>query len=539
MNANENEPEPSNEKELSYAPGTPERAALPGKLAELGRKTFDIPLLIGGRELRTGRTAPLIVPHDRGKKPGVWHKAGAAEVDLAIAAAARARADWARRPWRERAEVFKKAAELATGSWRATLVAATMLGLSKSVQQAEADIAELADHYRFNAYYLGRLCAQQPPSPEGERNRLDYRPLEGFVLALTPFNFTSIAGNLPAAPALMGNAVLWKPASAAVLPAYYLALLWREAGLPDGVINMIPGPGGEVGARALDSGEFAGLNFTGTTPVFNTTWTAMARNLHKYKSYPRVIGETGGKGFVFAHASCDPEALAAALIRGAYDYQGQKWSSAARAYVPRPLWERMKGPLAEKIEAIKVGPPEDFSCFMNAVIDELSFDSLKDALELAGKSPATRILAGGGCDKTEGYFVRPTLIETSDPLSATMQQELLGPVLTIYPYKEERFAETLELCDGTSPYALTGALFASDEDALRLGSEALAGAAGNFYVNDKPTGAMVNRQPFGGGRASGTDDKVGWPHHLLRWTMVRSVKRNLAPPRDYRYPFMG
>ncbi len=539
MNADETAPEPANEKELSYAPGTPERDALLAKLAELKGKTFDIPLFIGGGEVRTGRTSPIVVPHDRGRRPGAWHRAGAAEVDAAIEAASKARADWARRPWQERAGVFRKAAELAAGPWRATLVAATMLGLSKSVQQAEADIAELADHYRFNPYYLGRLYAQQPPSAEGERNRLEYRPLEGFVLALTPFNFTSIAGNLPTAPAIMGNTVLWKPASAAVLPAYYLALLWKEAGLPDGVINMIPGPGGEVGARALESGEFAGLNFTGTTPVFNSTWTAIARNLHKYKIYPRVVGETGGKGFVFAHASCDPEALSAALIRGAYDYQGQKWSAATRAYVPRPLWERMRGPLAEKIDALKVGPPEDLSCFMNAVIDELSFDSVKAALERVKRSPAARILAGGGCDKTEGYYVRPTLIETSDPRSSTMQQELLGPVLTVYPYEEAGFAETLRLCDETSPYALTGALFASDEDAIALGSAALADAAGNFYVNDKPTGAAVNRQPFGGGRASGTDDKVGWPHHLLRWTMVRSVKRNLAPPRDHRYPFMA
>ncbi len=539
MNAEENAPEPGNEQELSYAPGTPERNALLAKLAELKGKACDIPLFIGGVELRTGRTSPIVVPHDRRRKLGTWHRAGAAEVDTAIEAASKARADWASRPWRERAEVFRKAAELAAGPWRATLVAATMLGLSKSVQQAEADIAELVDHYRFNTYYLGQLYAQQPPSPEGERNRLEYRPLEGFVLALTPFNFTSIAGNLPTAPAIMGNTVLWKPASAAVLPAYYLALLWKEAGLPDGVINMIPGPGGEVGARALESGEFAGLNFTGATPVFNSTWTAIARNLHKYKIYPRVVGETGGKGFIFAHASCDPEALATALIRGAYDYQGQKWSAATRAYIPRPLWERMKGPLAEKIDALKVGPPEDFSCFLNAVIDELSFDSVKAALEQVKKSPAARILAGGGCDKTDGYFVRPTLIETSDPRSATMQQELLGPVLTVYPYEEARFAETLRLCDGTSPYALTGALFATDEEAIALASATLADAAGNFYVNDKPTGAVVNRQPFGGGRASGTDDKVGWPHHLLRWTMVRSVKRNLAPPRNYRYPFMA
>ena len=530
---------PANEPALGYAPGSPERAELQKKLGELKARQADIPLFIGGQEVRTGRTSPVTQPHDHRNPLGRFHKGGAAEVQRAVDAAMEARKSWAATPWRERAGIFRRAADLAAGPWRSTLVAATMLGQSKSVHQAETDAAcEIADHYRFNSFYLDRLEADQPPSPPGESNRLEYRPLEGFVLALTPFNFTSLAANLTGAPALMGNTVVWRPASTAVFSAYYLMKLWKEAGLPDGIINMVPGPAGEIGTTAIDSDCFAGLHFSGSTPVFNGTWGAITRNLYKYKQYPRVVGETGGKGFIFAHASCDPEALKTAIIRGAYEYQGQKRSAATRAYIPRSLWAAIKDDLAAQIDAIKVGPVEDFSCFMNAVIDKLSYDSVKGHIALVKKAADSKILAGGGCKEETGWFVRPTLIETTDPRIKAMQEEIFGPVMTVFVYDEDKFEETLKICDETSPYALTGALFARDKDAVEKGSSALADAAGNFYLNDKPTGAVVDRQPFGGGRASGTNDKVGWPHNLLRWTEVRSVKENLDPPKSYRYPFM-
>jgi len=461
-------------------------------------------------------------------------------VQQAIDAAMTARKSWAATPWRERAAIFRRAADLAAGPWRSTLVAATMLGQSKSVHQAETDAAcEVADHYRFNAFYQERLEAEQPPSPAGEKNRLEYRPLEGFVLALTPFNFTSLAANLTGAPALMGNTVVWRPEAPSVYSSYYLLLLLKEAGLPDGVLNLVFGPAGEIGTTAIDSDCFAGLHFSGSTPVFNSTWGAITRNLYKYKQYPRVVGETGGKGFIFAHESCDPEALKTAIIRGAYEYQGQKRSAASRAYIPRALWNAVKDDLVAQIGAIKVGPAEDLSCFMNAVVDKPAYDSVKGHLALLKREPSAKVLVGGRCDETTGYFITPALIETTDPRNKAMQEELFGPVMTVFVYEDGKFAETLKLCDETSPYALTGALFARDAAAIAQGSAALADAAGNFYLNDKPTGAMVDRQPFGGGRASGTNDKTGWPHNLLRWTEVRSVKENLDPPKSYRYPFMA
>ncbi|HBE89005.1 MAG TPA: 1-pyrroline-5-carboxylate dehydrogenase, partial [Elusimicrobia bacterium] len=442
-------------------------------------------------------------------------------------------------PWRDRAGVFLRAADLLAGPRRHTLTAATMLCTSKSLQQAESDTAELVDLFRFNAWYASRLWAEQPTQAAGERNRLEYRPLENFIYAVTPFNFTSIAGNLPCAPALMGNPVIWKPASNAMLPAHYLMALLREAGLPDGVINMVPGPAGEIGNRVIESEHFAGLNFTGSTPVFNGMWSAIVRNLFAYKCYPRIVGETGGKCFIFAHSSCDPEALKTAIIRGAFEHQGQKCASASRAYIPRPLWESIKGDLAASIEDVKMGPPEDLSCFMNAVIDKMAYDNIKGYIDQVKKSATARILAGGQCDERTGYFIRPTLVETSDPMFKTMQEEVFGPVMTVYPYDEKDLERTLEICDSTSPYALTGSLFARDEAAIAAASKALENAAGNFYVNDKPTGAVMDRQPFGGGRASGTNDKVGWYHGLLRWTSVRTVKENLSPPTDYRYPCMS
>jgi len=530
---------PENEPVLDYAPGSPEREELSRKLAEFKAQAADIPLIIGGKEVRTGRTSPMIIPHDNQRTLGVFHKAGAAEVQLAIDAANAARKSWAATPWRERAAIFQKAAELLAGPWRQTLNAATMLCQSKTPHQAETDaVCELADHYRFNPYYLQQIVSDQPPSPAGEKNILEYRPMEGFIFALTPANFTSIAGNLPTAPALMGNTVIWKPASTAVFSAWQLMKLWRAAGLPDGVINMVPGPGGEVGNCAIDSPDFGGLHFSGSTPVFNTFWTAISRNLYKYKHYPRIVGETGGKGFIFAHASCDPAALKCALIRGAFEYQGQKRSAASRAYIPRSLWNGIKDDLVAQINGIKMGPCEDFSCFMNAVIDKSSYDSIKGHIALAKRDPDAKILAGGVCDESQGYFIRPTLIETLNPQYRTMREEIFGPVLTVFVYEDDKFAETLKICDETSPYALTGSVFARDKDAINEASARLADAAGNFYINDKPTGAVVNRQPFGGGRASGTNDKVGWPHNLLRWTTVRTIKENLAPPADYRYPYM-
>ncbi len=530
---------PANEPNLSCAPGSPERAALKAKLAEMKAAPAEVPLFIGGREIRTGRTAAIKAPHDHKLELGRYHRASAAEVDAAIEAAVAARRTWGTMPWRERADIFLRAADLLAGPRRHTLTAATMLCTSKSLQQAEADTAELADLFRFNAWYASRLWAEQPSQAAGERNRLEYRPLENFVYAVTPFNFTSIAGNLPSAPALMGNPVIWKPASNAMLPAHYLMALWREAGLPDGVINIVPGPAGEIGNRVIESEHFAGLNFTGSTPVFNGMWSAIVRNLFAYKCYPRIVGETGGKCFIFAHASCDPAALKTAMIRGAFEHQGQKCASASRAYIPKPLWESIKKDLAAEIDGIKMGPPEDFSCFMNAVIDKMAYDNIKGYIDQVKKSGTARILAGGQCDERQGYFIRPTLVETSDPMFKTMQEEIFGPVLTVYPYEEADLDRTLDICDSTSPYALTGSIFARDEAFIEKASKALENAAGNFYINDKPTGAVMDRQPFGGGRASGTNDKVGWHHSLLRWTSVRTVKENLSPPTDYRYPSMS
>lgn len=531
---------PGNEPVLDYAPGSPERAELIKKLAELKNQAADIPLVIGGKEVRTGKTSNILLPHDNKKNLGRFHKAGAAEVQQAIDAASAARAGWARTPWRERAAIFQKAAELLAGPWRSTLVASTMLGQSKTPHQAEIDAAcELTDFYRFNPYYLDQLHAQQPPSPAGEKNSLEYRPMEGFIFALTPFNFTSIAGNLPTAPALMGNTVIWKPASTAVFSAHYMMKLWQAAGLPDGVINLVPGPSGEISTQALDSEHFVGLHFTGSTPVFNSLWTTIARNLYRYKDYPRIVGETGGKGFIFAHSSCDPEALKTAIIRGSYEYQGQKCSAASRAYIPRSVWKVIKDDLISQINGIKMGSCEDFSCFMNAVIDKAAYDRIKGHIALTKIASDAKILAGGDCDEDLGYFIRPTLIETSNPQFKTMSEEIFGPVMTVFVYEDDKFGETLKICDSTSPYALTGAVFARDKAAIEEASEALADAAGNFYINDKPTGAMVDRQPFGGGRSSGTNDKVGWPHNLLRWTSARTIKENLNPPTDYRYPYMS
>jgi 1-pyrroline-5-carboxylate dehydrogenase len=538
-NTNYQIPEPVNEPVLDYAPGKPERAGLKAKLAELRGQVIDIPLVIGGREVRTGRTAEITVPHENRKVIARYHKAGPKEVELAIKAAAEARKVWGRMPWHARAAVFLKAGELLATTWRQTLNAATMIGQSKTPYQAEIDSAcELVDFYRFNTWFAEQIYNQQPLSPSGSWNYVDYRPLEGFVFAVTPFNFTSIAGNLPTAPAIMGNTVIWKPASSAVYSGYFLMKLWQAAGLPEGVINMLPGSGGEVGDPVIDSPDLMGLHFTGSTRVFNGMWSSITANFGKYRGYPRVVGETGGKDFIFAHASCDAEALKCALVRGAYEYQGQKCSAASRAYIPRSVWRKIKDDLVAQIKSIPMGPAEDFSNFFNAVIDKAAFESIKGYIDYAAAAPDAKILAGGECDASEGWYIRPTLIETSNPKFRTMEEEIFGPVMTVYVYEDEKFEETLKLCDETSPYALTGAVFAQDRAAILKAEERLRDAAGNFYINDKPTGAVVGQQPFGGARASGTNDKAGSLVNMMRWTSLRTVKENLTPPHNYRYPFM-
>ncbi|MCX5793501.1 MAG: L-glutamate gamma-semialdehyde dehydrogenase [Elusimicrobia bacterium] len=532
-------PKPVNEPLLDYAPGRPERAELKAKLEELRGQVIDIPLMIGGREIRTGRTVDIVIPHEKTKVIGRYHKAGPKEVALAVQAAAAARETWSRMPWHARAAVFLKAGELLATTWRSTLNAATMLGQSKNPYQAEIDAAcELVDFYRFNTYYAERIYDQQPFSPSGSWNYVNYRPLEGFVFAVTPFNFTSIAGNLPTAPAIMGNTVIWKPASTAVYSGYFLMKLWQAAGLPDGAINMLPGAGGEVGDPVIDSRDLMGLHYTGSTAVFNGMWAAITGNFSKYRGYPRVVGETGGKDFIFAHESCDPEALKCAIVRGAYEYQGQKCSAASRAYIPRSVWNAIKDDLVTQIKGIKMGPAEDFTNFVNAVIDKNSFDNIKNCINFAKAAPDAKVLAGGVCDDTEGYYVQPTLIETISPHFKTMQEEIFGPVMTVYVYDGGKFEETLRLCDATSPYALTGAIFAQDRAAVLKAETMLENAAGNFYINDKPTGAVVGQQPFGGTRASGTNDKAGSLINMMRWTSPRAVKENFTPPHDYRYPFM-
>ncbi|TML54796.1 MAG: L-glutamate gamma-semialdehyde dehydrogenase [Actinobacteria bacterium] len=534
-------PEPRNEPVLGYEPGSPERDELRRRLDELSSERLAIPLVIGGEDVQTGDTYEAVMPHKRSHVLADVQKGGSAEVDRAIAAAADAWEDWSRTPWEDRAAVFLRAAELLAGPWRQTLNAATMLGQSKTAHQAEIDAAcELIDFWRFNVQYMTRIYEEQPISSPGVWNRLEYRPLEGFVFAVTPFNFTSIAGNLPTSAALMGNTVVWKPASTAAVSAHFLMQLFEEAGLPPGVINLVYGSGAAVGDPALASAHLAGIHFTGSTPVFQGMWQTVGENIGRYRNYPRIVGETGGKDFIVAHPSADAEALATAILRGSFEYQGQKCSAASRVFAPASLWPQVRDQVAEEIGEMKMGDVADFSNFVGAVIDASSFATQKEAIEEAKAADGkASIVAGGGYDDSDGWFVQPTVIETSDPDFRTMKEELFGPVVTAFVYDDSRYDDTLDLVDQGTTYGLTGAVFARDLDAIEKTRDRLRYAAGNFYVNDKPTGAVVGQQPFGGARASGTNDKAGSMWNLIRWVSPRAIKETFVPPRDYRYPFLG
>ena len=531
---------PKNEPVLSYAPGSKEKNELKEKLKELKSQVIDIPLIIGGKEIRTGDTGDCVLPHEHGTKIGVYHKAGEKEVKMAIEAAKKAYKEWSQMPWEHRASIFMRAAELLSTSWRSTLNAACMHCQSKTVFQAEIDSAcELIDFFRFNTYYMRKIYENQPDSVMPAYNRVEYRPLEGFVFAVTPFNFASIAGNLPSSPAMMGNVVLWKPASSAVYTAYWIMKLFQEAGLPDGVINFIPGSGSKLGDMILRHPELAGIHFTGSTNTFQTMWRIVGENIKNYKSYPRIVGETGGKDFIVVHPSANKKATLTAIIRGAFEYQGQKCSAASRIYLPESWWNSsFKDELVQETENIKMGSPEDFTNFMTAVIDKPAFDSIVSYIEYAKSSSEAEVVAGGEYDDSKGYFIRPTIILTTNPKFKTMVEEIFGPVVTIYVYKDNEYEQVLNLCNETSPYGLTGSIFALDRKAIILAEKILTHAAGNFYINDKPTGAVVGQQPFGGTRASGTNDKAGSYLNLIRWTSPRAIKENLNPPENYRYPFM-
>ncbi|QQR72520.1 MAG: L-glutamate gamma-semialdehyde dehydrogenase [Holophagales bacterium] len=533
-------PAPVNEPVRSYAPGSPEKLALKKRLDQMMAETVDVPLVIGGREVRTGRTGKIVCPHDHQHLLGTYHQAGEAEVEQAVAAAAEAWKEWSEWPWEARAAVLLKAADLLAGPWRDTLNAATMLNQSKTVFQAEIDSAcELVDFWRYNPWYMQRIFNDQPGSAPGIWDYVDYRALEGFVFAVTPFNFTSIGGNLPTAPAVMGNVVLWKPASTAILSGYYMMKILEAAGVPPGVLNFLPGPGSKVGNPVFASRDFAGIHFTGSTDTFQAMWNTIARNLPGYRSYPRIVGETGGKDFIFAHPSADAQALAVAMLRGAFEYQGQKCSAASRAYVPKSLWPTVEKSLREMLAEVKMGSPLDFRNFMAAVIDKSSFDQTLSYIAHAKASNEAEIVWGGSGDDSVGYFVQPTVVRTTNPHFKLMEEEIFAPVLTVYVYEDRELDATLELCDTTSPYALTGAVFAQDRAAILNIAKRLRHAAGNFYINDKPTGAVVGQQPFGGARASGTNDKAGSAVNLLRWTSQRSIKENFVPPTSFRYPHQG
>jgi len=533
-------PIPKNEPVNSYAPGTPERASLQAKLKELRSQEVDVPMYIGSEQVRTGKTHPLNPPHDHQHKLGQFHEGDGSHVEQAIKAALAAKQEWADLHWQQRAAVFLKAADLIAGPYRDKINGATMLGQSKNAYQAEIDSAcELADFLRFNVKYMTEIYEEQPYSPDGIWNRMEYRPLEGFVFALTPFNFTAIAGNLPSSAALMGNTVVWKPAYSQIYAANVVMEIFREAGVPDGVINLIYVDGPTTGDIIFKHPEFAGIHFTGSTAVFQNIWKMIGENIEKYKSYPRIVGETGGKDFILAHKTADPKQVATAITRGAFEFQGQKCSAVSRVYLADNIWDEVKENLIADIKDIKMGGPEDFDNFFNAVIDKKAFDKIKGYIDAAKESNVAEVIAGGECDDSKGYFIQPTVILTKDPQYATMQEEIFGPVVTIYVYEAENFEETLTLVDETSPYALTGAIFSNDRYIIERATKRLSQSAGNFYVNDKPTGAVVNQNPFGGARKSGTNDKAGSKLNLLRWCSARMVKETFVTPTDYKYPFMG
>jgi len=532
-------PHPVNEPILNYAPGSPEKKELKKVLADLKSKQPDIPMFIGGKHVRTAEKTAIHPPHERSHTLGHHAVGNADHVREAIAAALAAKPAWEAMPWQDRAAIFLKAADLLAGPYRARMNAATMLCQSKSIYQAEIDaVCELADFWRYNAWFMQEIYKQQPLSVRNTWNRTDWRPLEGFVFALTPFNFTSIAGNLPTAPAMLGNVAVWKPAESQIYSAAVIMEILEEAGLPAGVVNLVYVDGPTVGDVVFQHPDFAGLHFTGSTGVFQHLWKTIGANIPKYKSYPRIVGETGGKDFVVAHPSAHAKAVAVALTRGAFEFQGQKCSAASRAYIPKSLWPKVQEYLLDDLRSMKMGNPEDFTNFFNAVIDAKAFDKISQYIADAKQSDKVKIIAGGNYDKSKGYFIEPTVIESSDPRYVTMCEEIFGPVLTVYVYEDDQFAETLDLVNTSSPYALTGAVFAQDRAALGLADEKLRHAAGNYYINDKPTGAVVGQQPFGGGRASGTNDKAGSMLNMYRWLSPRTIKENLVPPTDYRYPFM-
>ena len=528
-----------NEPIKGYTPGSSEKSSLKAKLEELKSKTFDIPIIINGQEIKTGNLGNCVMPHNHKHVLATYHKAGEKEVEMAINGLLETWETWSNTPLKDRIAIFHKMAELLQGPYRDLINASTMLGQSKNVFQAEIDAAcELIDFFNFNCEYIYNIHKQQPKySPEGMKNSTEYRSLEGFVFAVTPFNFTSIAANLSCAPALFGNVALFKPASSCVYSGYFLMQLFKEAGLPDGVINFLPGSGSQIGKQVLNHPDLAGIHFTGSTAVFQTMWNTVGNNIKNYKSYPRIVGETGGKDFILAHESSNRDGLRTAMVRGAFEYQGQKCSAASRCYLTENVWNDIKNDYIEDVKSIKMGDVEDFTNFMNAVIDEASFDNIVSYIEYAKNSDDAVIVTGGGYDKSDGYFVEPTTIVTTDPHFKSMEEEIFGPVLTIYIYKES-WEDACNLVDSTSPYALTGAIFGDDKDAIQKGKKLLKHSAGNFYINDKPTGAVVGQQPFGGSRASGTNDKAGAPANLLRWTSQRTIKETFSPPIDYTYPFM-
>lgn len=528
-----------NQPVLDHEPGSPEREELNKALAELKSMKKDIPLYIGGKKVYTDNKVTIKAPHDLSLELGTFNKGTAQHVKDAINAAREAKSDWENMPWEERAAIFLRAADLLAGPYRSRMNAATMLCQSKNIYQSEIDaVCELADFWRFNVQFMSEIYHNQPESTTGVWNRTEHRPLEGFVFALTPFNFTSIAGNLPSAPALMGNTVIWKAAETQIYSSAVIMEILEEAGMPPGVINFIHVDGPEAGEVIFSHPDFAGLHFTGSTGVFRTLWKTIGNNIESYRTYPRIVGETGGKDFLLAHQSADPEQISTALTRGAFEFQGQKCSAVSRAYIPKSLWPAVKQLLLEDVNSFKMGSPEDFGNFINAVIDEKAFNKIQKYIDTAKEDKEVEVIAGGNCDKSKGYFIQPTVIVSKDPKYRTMCEEIFGPVLTVYVYNDSEFDEVLELVDNTSPYALTGAIFSNDKAIANRATKALRHAAGNFYINDKPTGAVVGQQPFGGARGSGTNDKAGSSLNLLRWVSQRTIKENFNPPRDYRYPFM-